>query len=501
MYKIIKISGLITMLLLLFSISCNRDLIDLQPSNETEASYFKKETEFTKAIVGIYAKLTDFYNYNARDGRSTLMQVTFLPGDDITTTADDPFEHFAGLQASNGKLGNYYKSSYELITRSNIVLDKIEAENGVYSTPNLKNYHKGEALFLRGLMFYNLWNYFGKPPIILKRLTSSEDWTNPESQGTQMLDQAIADFTEAVSLLPDAWPASDLGRATKNSANGMLGKSLVVRGSHTNTPADYTAALSAFNALSGLALVPEFDDNNSAFSENNAESLFEFQASQSPGDNIWLPNEFDAAIGTISSFWGYYDNHWSLFGASPHIGTQKLADAFEADDPRRDRTLDVASKAIRKYVTHNQFAPNGAGSVNNPRILRYADVLLLKAEAVLQSGGSTADAIGLINEVRKRARDMVSGGTVPADYTTAETDKATIMNWIMNERLLELAGEGQRWIDLKRWHVAGYITLNNAFFSPANTQAMSFQAPKHLLMPIPIDEIDKNPNVTQNPDY
>lgn len=488
-------------LLLLINLSCSRNLIDLQPSNETEASYFKKEAEFTKAIVGVYAKLTDFYNYNARDGRSTLVQVTFLPGDDITTTADDPFEHFAGLQASNGKLGNYYKSSYELIARANIVLEKIEGENGVYVTPGLKNSHKGEALFLRGLMFYNLWNYFGKAPVITKRLTAASEWTSPESQGTQMLDQAITDFTDAASLLPATWPASDAGRATKNAANGMLGKALVIRGTHTNNQADYTAAIAAFNALSGLSLVAEFDDNNSAFTENNAESLFEFQASQSPGDNIWLPNEFDAVIGTMSSFWGYYDNHWSLFGASPHIGTQKLADAFEEDDPRRDRTLDVDSKSIRKYVTHNQFAPNGAGSVNNPRILRYADVLLLKAEAILQSGGQTSDAIALINQVRKRARDMVSGGTVPADYSTAETNKTTIMNWIMNERLLELAGEGQRWFDIKRWHVAGYITLDNAFFSPANTQAMSFQAPKHLLLPIPIDEIDKNPNVKQNPGY
>lgn len=501
MYKLIKLGGFLILLLLLISLSCNRDLINLQPSNDTEATYFKKESEFTRAIVGVYAKMVDFYNYNARDGRSTLVQVTFLPGDDITTTADDPFEHFAGLQPSNGKLSNYYRSSYELIGRANIVLEKIEGEQGVYSTPNLKSYHRGEALFLRGLMYYNLWNYFGKPPIVLKRVTTPEEWINPESQGTQALDQAIADFTEAASLLPTSWSATDLGRATKNSANGMLGKALVVRGTHTNSQADYTAAITAFNALTGLELVPDFADNTSAFTENNAESLFEFQASQSPGDNIWLPNEFDAVIGTISSFWGYYDNHWSLFGASPHIGTQKLADAFEAGDPRRDLTLDVTSKAIKKYVLHNQFAPNGAGSVNNARILRYADVLLLKAEAILQSNGSTGEAIGLINEVRKRARDMASGGTVPADYATSQTDKTIIMNWIMNERLLELAGEGQRWFDLKRWHIAGYITLNNAFFSPANTQAMSFQSPKHLLLPIPLDEIDKNPNVTQNPGY
>ena len=103
------------------------------------------------------------------------------------------------------------------------------------------------------------------------------------------------------------------------------------------------------------------------------------------------------------------------------------------------------------------------GSVNNPRLFRYADVLLLKAEATLQSGGSTAEAIGFINEVRKRARDMVPGGTAPADYSTAETDKNLIMKWIMDERLIELAGEGQRWFDVRRWDKQGIITLDNAF--------------------------------------
>jgi hypothetical protein len=95
----------------------------------------------------------------------------------------------------------------------------------------------------------------------------------------------------------------------------------------------------------------------------------------------------------------------------------------------------------------------------------------------------------------------MSGGTEPADFDLAQTDKNTIMQWVMDERFRELAGEGQRWFDLRRWHLAGYITLNNAFFNPANTDPMSFQAPKHLLFPIPLAETDRNPNVHQNPDY
>jgi hypothetical protein len=142
----------------------------------------------------------------------------------------------------------------------------------------------------------------------------------------------------------------------------------------------------------------------------------------------------------------------------------------------------------------------GGGSINNTRLLRYADVLLLKAEAIVQSGGATAAAVGLVNEIRTRARNMVPGGTVPANLSTAETNRETIMRWIMDERFRELAGEGQRWPDIRRWHIQGIITLTNAFFN-SNSSSMSFQLPKHLLFPIPNSEIDVNPNMVQNTGY
>jgi hypothetical protein len=189
-----------------------------------------------------------------------------------------------------------------------------------------------------------------------------------------------------------------------------------------------------------------------------------------------------------------------LFGLSPFYATTKLLNSFDPNDPRLPYTLSSDDRSIKKYVTDDKLDQSGVGSVNNVRILRYADVLLLKAEAILQSGGSTGEAIGLINQVRARARNMVTGGTAPADYATTEADKTTIMNWIIKERLLELAGEGQRWIDLRRWQMEGVISLNNAYFS-SNTSTMSFQLPKNLDLPIPNTETDVNPNVKQNRGY
>ena len=148
-------------------------------------------------------------------------------------------------------------------------------------------------------------------------------------------------------------------------------------------------------------------------------------------------------------------------------------------------------------------------SLNNPRILRYADILLLKAEAILQSGGDKVLAIGLINQVRERAR----GGSsfIPANLSTTETNPDIIMQWIMEERFRELSGEDDhRWFDLKRWHYAGFIDLgtwdsgDNGFSSMRS----DFDFPGffedtqgNMWFPIPDKEIKYNRNIKQNPGY
>lgn len=480
---------------------CQKSKLDLLPHGPTEQSYFTKEDDFTKAVLGVYAKMTDFFWYN---GGSSPIPAFLLPGDDITTNDNnEPFETFGPLQPSNGTLSTLYAAHYQMIARANVVLEKVNGvAAGIYTTPNLQNYHKGEALFLRGYAFYNLWNLFGTSPLVTERVTNDDQFTPPGSTGTELLDQAIQDFTDAAGLLPASWDAANGGRVTANSANGMLGKSLVFRASvKGGDAADYTAAIAAFNKISGAQLQAAFGDNFAFDTENNSESLFEFQASQAFGfDNVWLSNDFDNAVGALSIFWGFYDNNFALFGRSRFYGTSKLLNAFDANDPRLSLTMDATDQTVKKYVARDKLSQSGVASVNNYRILRLADVLLLKAEAVLQSGGSTSEAVGYINQVRTRARAM-SAGTEPADRALAETDKTKIMQWIMDERLIELAGEGQRWFDMRRWQLQGILTIDNASFSSNVTANMNFQLPKHLYFPIPNSEIDVNPNVKQNPGY
>jgi len=484
---------------------CNTSTLNLLPHGPTEQEYFTQESDFQRAVFGVYAKMTDFFWYNASPYNTT-MTVFILPGDDITCNDNEEFEQFGSLQPSSGRLNYLYSAIYQMIARANVLLEKIDGvADGIYQTPNLKEYNKGEALFLRGYGFYLLWNFFGTAPLDTVRVTSADQFDPPSSSGTQLLDQAIKDFSESSLLLPLSWDDANRGRVTANSAYGMLGKSLVFRASANNKDqADYTAAVTAFNQIKGATLMAKFDDNFAWDTENNSESLFEFQASQAyGGDNIWLSNDFDNPIGDLSDYWGFYDDDPTSFkgyGKSVFYGTTKLLNSFDAGDPRLDLTMDPATRMIRKYVSRNKFVQIGGGSVNNYRLLRYADVLLLKAEAILLSGGDASQSIALINQVRTRARNMVPGGVSPQNYPTNEANKDTIMNWIVNERLIELAGEGQRWFDLRRWQMAGIIKLDNAYFS-SNTPNMSFQLPKHLMFPIPNSETDVNPNVTQNVGY
>lgn len=159
-------------------------------------------------------------------------------------------------------------------------------------------------------------------------------------------------------------------------------------------------------------------------------------------------------------------------------------------------------KYIKDGMPTNNKAPNEQ-SKNNPRILRYADVLLLKAEVLVRSGGSLSEAIGIINQVRTRARKSATSGVeapVPENLSTSETNPATVLDWIYKERRIELAcEEGHRWYDLRRRHIAGEIDLKTWNF---NSKRIDFQFKNdNVNFPLPEIEVIENPNLNQNPGY
>jgi starch-binding outer membrane protein, SusD/RagB family len=502
---IIKILGLVFLLSFFVYLACNKKALNIPPPTQSEGSFFTTEGEFRTAMAGAYATLVDYYSSaNSGSGGSAMLEVWLLPGDDMTIDNSESFEFFNGLNSSDGKLNQFFKSSYIMIGRANKILDKLNTvAAGVFTTPGLKDNNEGEALFIRAYAHFMLWNVFGTAPVDTIVVKSPSQFNIPSSTGTQLLDQSITDLTRAATLLPASWDNNNKGRATISAANALLGKCLVFRASATKSAADYTAAVAAFDKVTGATLATKFGDNFLPTTENNSESLFEYQGGLNikGGDqNAWLANDACDCGVAGSYFQMFYDGAGTYMGGGRYLPSTKLKNIFDAADPRLLLTINAGKTAVVKYVVSGDVLDGAVNSINNHRLIRLADVLLLKAEAVLQSNGSTATAIGLINQVRTRARNMVVAGTVPADLNTAEANKTTIMQWIMDERLRELAGEGHRWFDLRRWHLAGYITLDNAFFSSEVPTRMKFDT-HFLYFPIPTGETSKNPNIIQNPGY
>lgn len=516
-------------LLLMAPAACEKSL-DIKPAKEVESTYFSSEERIQRGVGGAYAAITNIYGPQL----GTLTQHPFwlLPADDLTFDgAGNAVETFSGLNGANELVEGMWKRLYAIVSRCNFMLQKI-AEPGIaalYQTPDLLDRNRGEMLFIRSWAFYKLWDWYRKAPVQDEWVASIEDAILPPSSGFEMLDNAIASLEEAGRLLPESWDERNKGRVTRHAAYGLLVKCYVLRACYNQrNSGDYHDAITAFNKLSPTSHLVQFGRNFDYRFENNAESLFEFQASNAPElDNAWLDNDFGGTVGQMSAFYHYFDAHWANY-ASGIIGpTQKLVSAFQPGDPRMAETLsDQAdnldgklywviptwdkfnSYQMVKYVNGargDSFMGQDIGSANNTRLLRLADVKLAVAEAYLATGDAQG-ALIQVNDIRERARHSTADG-IPASVPAALT--AVTMQNIMDERFVELAGEeGHRWTDLRRWHAAGYINLSDwtaaDFGFPYDETLFAFDTNKHLLFPIPVSELERNPLMAasgQNPGY
>ena len=515
--KKIILSSIVALSLLICS--CDESIIDLVPIGDTEETFFKDAEQMDRAVCGIYHKNSYFYVHLASQVNA-MPHVYRLPSDDVTTPATNvPMENFSGLDDSNGRIADYYKYMYQMIARANAILEKIEEVGDVaYAGKTAqRDWNKGEALFLRAYGHFCLWNIFGTAPKadIFIRMINESYLSNTE--GTELLDFVIDDLAAAAQLLPTGWEAKFLGRATKNSAYGMRAKALIFRGTVNKTTADFTAALADINAISGKSLTATYRENFSSYHENNVESLFEQQANNAAGaPNFWLLSDEFSVIGDYTHWVGLYDNRPDWTQNSVHVATKPLINAYETGDPRQEYNLDMQVVAdngrhnIKKYIRDAVYTNSGGDSWfgaanNNPRILRYADILLLKAEAIVRTGGSLSEAIGLVNQIRERARNSVMAdgappSDVPANRNVGETDRNTVLEWIFQERRLELAfEEGHRWWDLRRRHIAGEIDLKTYDFGSMDASCKF--SDHNVNFPIPGRELTANQNLKQNKGY
>jgi hypothetical protein len=513
MKKLIYILGVLVIAVTSFQIiqSCNK--LDLQPLDRvTTENYYKTAADFDGAIFAAYSSIQDFWGTSTETigEMGEFWKITMAITDDVAADslrADGPAMDADRLfiRASDKPYAAIYTQIYEGILRANLVLENAVKENQL--TDEEKSRFIGEAKFLRGFFHFLALQLWGTPPLVLEVKKDLNNLAVPNATKEDLFKAILADFNDAYKGLPDRWDDANLGRATKWTARAFEGKANVWK-------EDWDAAITAFEDVKNngpYSLMPNYEDAFDFQKENGPESIFEIQfGGPFSDDNIWVFDDthseaFKASQGT-SRVW-----YWDPGGNAPggHLGyyvpTKNIVDEYEPNDPRMkaniykpgdtyytidgtsiavlpyDPTWSVTGYSIKKYggernAKTSDYSPNGQAQFNNERWYRYAEMLLLYAEALIRKG-RTGEAIDIINnQIRRR----VGLGPTPI----SDPFKA-----LQHEKRVEMAFEPHRWFDITRWKI-GREVFGNRWND------------KYNVFPFPQSEVDKSKGqLKQNPGY
>jgi hypothetical protein len=519
--KLMSKIGLTLLTFIMTTISCdNKDFLEPRNENQlTPDTFWQSEADAEKAIVGAYSPLSNVYGW----GRMMILHTVYrsdvvdpIPFQGVTTDASN-----FSITPNFGRLIEIWGEFWKTIFRANLVLENVPNIEDANFTDQERDFIIGQAYFLRGFQYFYLITMFRNVPLLTEAPKSLDNVSVAPSDPALVWEQIISDFKMAQNLLPDVWDIQYLGKATSGAATGMLGKTYLYRAGIENNSSDFGLAAAEFEKIinSGrYSLIANYSDNFTATNENNSESLFEIQHDINGlswgADNTstlraaaWEP---DMAPPPFTSQNGFTINKWAfdIFMEEPTVDgeidprsystfiwnypgakiyQEEFADAYAGNlnfiGGRKYLDFDTPGKP------QSDFGFAGYPSPINWRILRYADVLLMYAEAANESGGPTPAALTAVNQVRERA-NMAS---------ITNTDQVAFREIIRRERVLELSLEGTRYYDLLRWGMIPSRFTNNPEFR-TNMGGVFYQ-PGREYLPIPQNEVSTNTLYPQNPGY
>jgi hypothetical protein len=469
-----RIFIIITSIMML--VSCSKNFLDVVPVDRIpKEQFFKTEDDLNAAVTGIYAAHKNIYInnelalYNLEETRSDNTNQKF--GLQAEHRAVDNFTVEAGNTSVTGNWGD----SYYCINLCNAVID--EGPNVQMTDDAKRKSMIAEAYFIRAHIYFMLVQDFGGVPLRVKETTSlSGDNNLARSSVDDVYTQIISDLTQATTDLPLSYSGADIGRATSGAAYALLGKVQLQKGDNASAVA---ALRQVVKSGSLYSLLPNYADLWNPSTKNSAESLFEIQflppLNGSPFWNSFAPASLNVPGG---------DNR----SVSPNTPTQDLINAYESGDKRFAVSIaydPTGRPYILKFKDPGVSVGNDAS--NDFPVLRYADAMLMLAEAL----GETAESYTLINQVRARA------GLASIDVSTP----GTFMAKLMHERQVELAFECQRWHDILRLGNTQAVALMNSHLA-REYPTDNFHIDEHnLLAPLPITEGSTNTLIVQNPGY
>ena len=524
--------------------ACSDFLDEDVRGQENLDTYFQSENDAESFLTGCYNAIT-FHGWWQIENFWIL---TDMCSDDLwmgNTTQDQSgyisLAHYQGVGQSNGTLSNFWQYRYKGILRTNIAIERIP--EAPIRDERKKERLIGEAKFLRAYFYFELVKNFGGVPIIKGFLLPEEVSGITRSSKEDVYALIEQDLTDAAKVLPQRseYSATDMGRATRGAALGMLGKAYLYQDKFEKA----REVLKTVIDEGEYKLMPDFGDVWSIDAENNEESLFEVQnmydetyelggslsivtGNRSGGDQdgwAWglptanLENAFIEAGDTERLRWTIIKH-----GATEIAGEDNFDELITAQgdqngdgtyciDPAKHKSARINRKFWLPYAKRPKNYNQPRVPLNH-RVLRYADVLLMYAEACNETGDD-ATARNALNQVRNR---------VNLDAVTVSGNE--LRDAIRTERRLELACENQRLYDIRRWTdnngkkaISNIMGLNGSFvlwntnettadpyewenqYEPSN-KGITFNESRDLLFPIPLYEITmSNGSITQNPGW
>ena len=511
-----KIAFNITILIGILAASCSKDLNQVPISSATTVTFYQQPSDFIQAVNAAYNSLRGYPD--------RLMFLSEVRSDNIYPTNSvgrdpDPINNFALGIAPNTYVEEAWNANFNGIFKANTVLDQIVKNGSYIGSAALATRLTAEARFLRAFFYFDLIRYYGKLPIIDHAATAAEANKIGRSPVADVYTFIIADLQFAVANLPanyagtfPAYSATDVGRATKYAAEAILGEVYMTRSGPTYNIEGPGMGLNEWNLA-----VPLFNDiiTNGGFAFNaNFANVFSY-ANQNPTINkeavfdIMFLTGLSPVLGTTFTWQLVPQNYFNSMAAGntpangalgePNVSSN-LVNSYAATDARKSPTLHTTTYTYsgtpyslpfyRKYLDTTKIPTSRFDWGINFIAVRYTDILMLKAECVLNgaTGSQLTDVDAVVNQVRTRAGLLPLVGVTKAQ--------------LLDERRREFAAEGSRWFDLQR--SGNLLTIMNAWIATedAAIKKMSQVVPNFIIYPIPQTQIDAAPGLyTQNPGY
>lgn len=484
-------------------VSCEKQLDQVPLSAATTATFYTQANDFIQASNAVY---NDLKGYPDRQ-----LNLSETRSDNLYAISDGGVRDWEGINsfnktiAANVYVSEAWNADFNGISRANVLLDQLQKNGTVITSAPLKLRLEAEAKFLRAFYYFDLVRWFGKVPLADHPLTASEALSLPRSNVADVYALIIADLQFAGTNLPDVYAATDKGRATKYAAKAIEALVHMTRSGATysiegpglgvNEWAQAATLLNEIIASNKYSFLASYTNIFSFTNENNAEVIFDVQ--YATGLSPVVGGTFPWVL--VPDSWFLSQGKTVQGGLTIRPVSVDLLNAYETGDIRKAFSIQSGftnagvtetRSFFKKYVDLTKVPTNRVDWPINFIITRYTDILMLKAECILNGAavGSQADVDAIVTQVRNRAgiAGAATGITLPQ---------------LLAERRKEFAAEGSRWHDLVR---SGMIeTVMPAWIAAEDVvhQMQPFQK-NYIIYPIPQAELDARPGLySQNAGY